>query len=148
MKVILLCDVPEKGRQGEVIEVSAGYAQNFLFPQACAVAATPEALAKRRAQEEKRVREKTVLVKGAQKNAEALEGQELHLRAKANEDGTLYAAVSVKDIVKVAKAQGLKLSEGEVAAHDPIKEAGTYGLTAEFSGGFEAEFMLIVEAEA
>ncbi|MBT6254175.1 50S ribosomal protein L9 [Candidatus Uhrbacteria bacterium] len=148
MKVILLEDIKGKGYRGDVLEVSDGYAQNFLFPQAMGVPATPDALAKIKAQEAKAAKEAKRGEKASKDAAGMLEGVVLTLSAKTNDEGSLYAAVSAKDIASAAKEQGIKITPKQVKAHDPIKEAGTFELTAEFPGGYEASFSLIVEEKA
>ena len=145
MKVILLCDIAGRGYKGDVLDVSDGYARNFLFPQACAVPATPEALQKRKAEDDKRTREAKEQNKAARKTAESLDGKEILMCAKANEDGTLYAAVREKDIAAALKKHGFSVPENAIILPGHIKDAGDYKITAEFSGGFEAEFKLTVE---
>ncbi|NQV12016.1 50S ribosomal protein L9 [Candidatus Uhrbacteria bacterium] len=145
MKVILLEDVKDKGYKGDIIDVSDGYAKNFLFPQSMGVPATPDAIAKIKASAAKAVKEAKRGEKVYKDAAGQLEGAELVLSAKANEEGSLYAAVSAKDIVAAASEQGIKLTPKQIADHDPIKEAGSFELTAEFPGGYEATFTLIVE---
>lgn len=146
MKIILLGDVKGKGYKGDVIEVSDGYAQNFLFPQNLAIPASDDALARLQAQEKKAKREAKQENKVSRSAAESLEGEIITVKAKTNEDETLYAAVSSKDIVNAAKEAGIKLSQKDIKDHDPIKETGEYRLSAEFKGGFEAQFTLVVEA--
>lgn len=147
MKVILLQDVKGRGFKGNVIEISDGYANNFLFPQALAVPATQQALERIHAQEAKVAKLATREEKAAREAAKALEGAELTVAEKADEKGTLYAAVSAKEVVKAAKAQKISLKPEHVVFGKPIKQVGTYTLTADFPGGYEAEYTLIVEAK-
>ncbi len=145
MKVILIENVKGKGFRGDVIDVSDGYAQNFLFPQAMGVPATPDAINKIKAQEAKALKEAKRGEKISKEGANMLEGVELTVVARTNEDGTLYAAVSAKDIVKAAKEKGIKLGVKQIQSHEPIKETGTFELVAEFAGGYEANFSVVVE---
>ncbi|MBI2476725.1 50S ribosomal protein L9 [Candidatus Uhrbacteria bacterium] len=147
MKVILLKNVTGKGMEGDVVDVSNGYARNFLFPQNLAIEATPEALERLKAQERKAAKEAKGRDRASRQSAEALEGSELVVRAKVNEDGTLYGAISAKDIVKAARAGGMALKPEYIREHEPIKETGEYALWADFPGSYEASFHLIVEAE-
>ena len=103
MKVILIESVKGKGFSGDVIEVSDGYARNYLFAQSLAIEATPEALHRVAAQEKKVQKETKRSEKAARGAADALEGMELTVGAKVNEDGVLYGAVSAKEIVAAAK---------------------------------------------
>ncbi len=147
MKVILLKDVKGRGFKGSVIEISDGYANNFLFPQALAVPATQAAMDKLRAQEAKTARLAAREEKAAREAAKAMEGLELTVAAKADEKGTLYAAVSAKDVVKAARAEGVSLKPEYVVFSKPIKQTGVYMLTVEFPGGYEAEYSLTVESK-
>ncbi|MEK7529962.1 MAG: 50S ribosomal protein L9 [Patescibacteria group bacterium] len=144
MKVILIESVKGKGFSGDVIEVSDGYARNYLFAQSLAIEATPEALHRVAAQEKKVQKETKRSEKAARGAADALEGMELTVGAKVNEDGVLYGAVSAKEIVAAAKASGATLKTEYIKDHEPIKELGEYDLEAEFPGGYEATFRVIV----
>lgn len=146
MKVILLQNVPDRGFKGQAVEVSDGYANNFLFPQALAVPATADALARIKAQEEKakRVLKKEEKLAGAM--AKKADGLELTLQEKADDQGTLYAAVSGKDIAKAAKAAGVAIDAEAVVFEAPIKRLGTYAVLVEFAGGYEAELQVTIEA--
>ena len=147
MKVILLKDVKSKGYKGDVVEVSDGYANNFLFPQALAVPATPESLAKMKAQEKRAARESSLADKAARKSVSELEGVTVTVTVKTNDDGTLYAALPEKDVVKAAKEDGVSLKPKQIRFSTPIKETGTYQVIAEFAGGYEAEFTVVVQSK-
>ena len=144
MKIIFLQDVRGKGKRGEVKEVSDGYARNFLFPQTLAVEATPDALNRIAAQDQKAKKEAKRSHKAARVVADALEGAELTVTAKVNEDGVLYGAVSSKEISAAARAAGIALKPTQIKDHEPIKELGEYNLEAEFPGGYEASFRVMV----
>ncbi len=147
MKVILLENVKSKGYKGDVIDVSDGYAQNFLFPQNKAVEATQEAIDRLRAQAKKAEKEVKRASKAVRDAAQALEGAEILVQAKTNDDGTLYGSVSKNDIIKAAKASSITLKASNLKGYEPVKEVGEHSVTAEFSGGYEASFRLIVEAK-
>lgn len=147
MKVILLKDIKELGLEGVIKEVSEGYARNFLFPQNLAVQASPEALAK--AAEKRQVavnREKKALA-AARKLATSLDGVEVIVRAKVNDKGALFGAVSAKEIVKALKAEGCEVEADWINLKQPIKEQGTRRLTIDLPHGLEAEISLTVEGE-
>lgn len=148
MKVILLKDVKGKGYRGDVVEVSDGYANNFLFPQALGVIATPEALQTIAAQAKRTAKESSRAEMAAQRAAAALDGTTLTIPCKANEDGTLYAAVSEKEVLKAAKTANVSLKAAKIVFLKPIKETGAATIMIEFVGGYEAEVTLIVEAMA
>jgi large subunit ribosomal protein L9 len=147
MKVILLENIKSKGFKGDVIEVSDGYAQNFLFPQNKAVEATQESLDRLMAQEKKAEKEVKRTDKMTKDSAQALDGAEIVIVAKTNEDGTLYGSISRKDIVKAAKESSIQLKVSNLKSYTPLKEVGEHAVTAEFSGGYEANFRVIVEGK-
>lgn len=147
MKVVLLKKVPPHGHEGDVVEVSDGYARNFLFPQNLAVPATPRAISEAKAKKERKTKEKKRDLKDAGELASALDGLEITVFSKANESGKLYAAVSGKDIAAAVKSEGFKIDPAWVEFIQPIKEVGSYELTLNLPHGLEAKINARVEAK-
>ncbi len=145
MKVILIRDVKSLGQEGDVVEVSDGHARNFLFPQNLGVQATPEALQKRKDQEDAQKRQVNKDVSVAGQSAKELDGQEIVIKEKVNESGVLYAAVTSKAIAKALKDLGHKVKPDMIKITDPIKELGTYTVMIELNHGFEAEVSISIE---
>jgi len=146
MKVILMTDVKALGRRGAVVNVSDGYALNFLFPQNLAVQATAQAIQRMRDQEDKAVR---VVKKGeteARKLASRLDGYELVFREKASEAGTLFAAVTAKSVAAALKKAGFAITADQVEM-EPAKEPGERNILVNFPHGFEATIKLIIESK-
>lgn len=144
MKLILMRDVKTLGKRGDVVEVSDGYARNFLFPQNLAIQATADAI--RRMKEAEVVLERRAK-KGmaeAGKVAERLEGHELTLKEKVSEGGTLYAAVNAKTIAKALKKAGFDIEPEMVELVEPIKTTGSREITIHLAHGFEASINLHV----
>lgn len=145
MKVILLQDVKTLGKEGQVVEVSDGHARNFLFPQNLAVAATPEALARKKEREETRDKKADKELSKIGDLAHKLDGFELILTEKANENGIFYGAVGTDAITKALKKAGFSIDETMIDLPESIKEPCERTLKINFSHGFEAEISLIVE---
>jgi large subunit ribosomal protein L9 len=145
MKVILTKDVPSLGKEGDLVEVSDGHARNFLFPQNAAVQATPDVLQKLRQKERAQKRQSHKDISAAGELAKKLDGQVVVLKAKVNEGGGLYAAVTEKDIAKALLDAGYKVSAKAVKIDSLIKELGEYKITVELHHGFEAELDVIIE---
>lgn len=145
MKVILLEDVKTLGKENTVVEVSDGHARNFLFPQNLALPATEEAVQKLKERETiaKKQSQKAVVAMG--KVAERLEGQEVLLEEKMNEDGVLYASVTKKMITKALKKAKFDIDEDMVDLKEPIKSPGTKTVTINLPHNFEAEIRLTIE---
>ncbi len=147
MKVILLADVKTLGKEGEVVEVSDGHAQNFLFPQNLGVPATAEAIRKRTEKIEVATRKEKKAMDDIGKIAKRLDGYELTLEEKTSEGGKLYAAVNEKTIVSALKKAGFKISEEMVKLESPIKELGEKDIIINLGLGFEADVKITIEGK-
>ena len=145
MKVILLEDVKSLGFEGDVVEVSEGYARNFLYPQHLAVEATPQMMAEREAKAKAASNKARKEDKAARKLAAAVDGAEVIIKAKAD-GGNLYAAVTAKDVAKELKAQGHKVKP-ECIKFAGTKEVGTSEVTVSFPNAYDATITLIIEAK-
>lgn len=147
MKVILLKEVKEQGKEGAVVEVSEGYARNFLFPQNLAVQATDAELRRRDEREAKKQRDSQKAMKNAGKMAESLEGREFTLEEKVTEQGTLYAAVTAKTIAGILRKEKFDVDENMIELQTPIKEVGEREITINLPQGFEASILVHVVAK-
>lgn len=126
MKVILLKDVKGKGKKGDVINSSDGYARNFLLPKGLAKEATDSnmhILNKKKEAERKKKLEET---EEAQKLAEELKNKEIKIIAKAGENGRLFGAITTKDIAKELKKQYKIDVDKKKIVSDTIKQLGSY----------------------
>lgn len=153
MQVILLQDIQGHGFQGDLVEVSDGYAQHFLFPQALAIEATPAVLVahekQERAREEKTKKKTDISPTVGRKRAEKLEGVECVYTASTQGDSLILAeAISVKEILScIKKEAGIALKQEDLLNYTPITEVGSYAITLNVGGGFEAEIQLTVEGK-
>ena len=98
MKVILLCDVKGQGKKDQIVEVSDGYARNFLFPQKKAIAADAKATNELKNKEEAKQFRISEDRKAAQTLAEKINGCEVAIKIGHGQDGRLYGSVTVKDV--------------------------------------------------
>ena len=146
MKVILLKNINSLGKQGEIKEVSDGYARNFLIPRQLADIATDELVAhiQRIKQKEKKSAKKEL--EQSQDIAGKLEGKVFEIRAKASTEGRLYASVHSQEISELLKKQGYAVDAKYIRA-DHIKELGEHTVTIILQHGLEARIMLIVEPQ-
>lgn len=145
MKAILLKDVKDLGKEGEIVEVSDGHARNFLFPQNLAVAATADSLKKKaeQASAKSRQRHKEMSVFGDL--ATTLDGYELVLQEKVSDGGVLYAAVNAKRLATALKSQGFEIDSEWIVLKAPIKEPGETAVRLNLPHGFEAEIRVVIE---
>ena len=146
MKVILLQDVKGKGKKGQMLEVSDGYARNFMLPKKLAIEATPDAI------NTMRMNDKATQERIAREKAEALAtGKKLReltviVTAKGGGNGRLFGSITNQEIADaLAKQAGIKLDKRKIVIADPIKNVGTYTVTCKL--GYEISAPLTVKIE-
>ena len=128
MKVILLQDVKAQGKKGDLINVSDGYARNFLFPKKLAIEADKAALADLKNKEEARLYKIEQEKKQAREVAERLEALQVRIKASAGADGRFYGAVTAKEVAEQLQAQhGITVDKRKIQM-DAIKAFGAYTL--------------------
>ena len=146
MKVILLQDVKGKGKKGQLLEISDGYARNFLLPRKLAVEATADAV------NTKNMNDKAAAEKAARERAEALEIARqlreltLTVTAKGGGAGRLFGSVTNQEIADALKAKsGITIDKRKIVLSDPIKSIGTY--TVQCKLGYEITAPLTVKIQ-
>ena len=136
MKVNLQQDVRGQGKKGQLVEVSEGYARNFLLPRKLAIAATPDAINTMNLKEKARKAEEARLKAEAEATAEKLKECMVKLTAKAGSGGKLFGAVTTKEISEGLKEQfGVDVPKQKLVLEEPIKAFGSYQVKAKL--GFE-----------
>ena len=129
MKVILQQDVRGQGKKGQLVDVSDGYARNFLLPRKLAVIATAENLNTMKQQEKAKKAQEAAEKAEAEATAKRLEGLMVKIPAKSGEGGRLFGAVTTKEISEALSAQhGLNIAKTKIVLEDPIKSCGSYSL--------------------
>lgn len=127
MKVVLLQDVKGQGKANDVINVSDGYARNFLFPRKLAVVADAKALAQVKSKQEATQHKIDTDKANAKALADKLNETKVVITAEAGKDGRFYGAVTSKDIAEALKAQAkLEIDKRKIELDAPIKAFGTY----------------------
>ena len=147
MKVILLADVKGHGKKGELINISDGYARNFLFPRNLAKEANAAAMAefksKAAAAEHHYEEEKAA----AKKTAALIEGQKIEIAAKAGSSGKLFGAVTSKEVATVLnKKLNIAVDKKKLNVAD-IKNFGEYTATVKLFTDISATFTVVVAPE-
>lgn len=144
MKLILIADVNELGKRGDVVEVAEGYARNFLLPRKKAVKANEGALAQAESIREARIESERRAREEAENLATALAGTRVVLAAQAGDEGRLYGSVSVGDVVEgIRRFTGVELEKDTVAIASPIKEIGLHEISIKLHP--EVEFPLTLD---
>ena len=127
MQVILLEDVKKLGKKGEIVEISDGYARNFVLPKKLGVEAKTKNrndLKLQKANADKIAKEQ---LEAARELAGALETKEVALKMKSGEGGKAFGSISSKEIAQAAKEQcGLELDKKKIQLPEPIKALGVY----------------------
>ncbi len=142
MKVILLQDVKGKGKKGQMLEVSDGYARNFMLPRKLAIEATPDAI------NTMRMNDKAAQERIAREKAEAMEVSKrlremtLTVTAKGGGNGRLFGSVTNQEIADALAKNGIQLDKRKIQISEPIKNAGTYTVTCKL--GYEISAPLTV----
>lgn len=127
MKVVLLTDVKSQGKKGQVINVSDGYANNFLFPKKLAAPADNQILTEMKGKEEARLHSIELEKAAARETADKLKNITVKIVAQAGADGRTYGSVTSKEIAESLKAQhGITVDRRKIVLTDPIKAFGTY----------------------
>ena len=145
MKVILLQDVKGKGKKGQMIEVSDGYARNFMLPKKLAQEATADAI------NTMRMNDKATQERIAKEKAEALAlSKQLRemtvvVTAKGGGAGRLFGAVTNQEIANALEKHGIKLDKRKIVLSENIKNVGTYTVTCKL--GYEISAPLSVKIE-
>ena len=136
MKVILQQDVKGQGKKGQMVEVSEGYARNFLLPRKLAIEATTDAINTLNLKEKARKAEEARLKAEAEAIAGKLKDCPVKLTAKAGNGGKLFGAVTTKEIAEGLKKQySIDIPKQKLVLDEPIKSFGTYQVKAKL--GFE-----------
>ncbi len=129
MKVILLQDVKAQGKKGDLIDVSEGYARNYLIPRKLAVEADAKALNEYKNREASMAYKAELEKQNANKLAGQLNGTTVVVKAQAGSNGKIYGSVTSREIADKLKEQtGIDLDKRKISVPDPIKSFGVYEL--------------------
>jgi large subunit ribosomal protein L9 len=149
LSILLLEDIANLGRAGEIVSVSEGYARNFLFPQGKAALAdsTAKKAAKKR-EDSVRAREEEKLA-ALRAQAESLEGTELTVPAKVNEGDEIFGSITARHIAAALGEQAsLKIAAKDINLPEPLTRLGTTNVTVRLSSDVEAVIRVTVVPDA
>lgn len=145
MKVILLGELRGKGGEGDVVDVAQGFAENYLFPNKMALAATPgniKQLEERRHNIEKREADRVAAAEAAKA---AIDGKSVTVDAKIGEEGQLFGSVTPAQIADAIKAQlGTEVDRKRVGRGNPIKTSGKHEVEVNFYREITAKVFVLV----
>jgi large subunit ribosomal protein L9 len=147
MQIILQEDVEKLGNRGELVEVAAGYARNFLLPRKLGIEATPGNM-KRLERMRVTFAKKEATEKGAAETlAGALQGVSLSFSRKAGENEQLFGSVTSADIAEALEAQGYHIDKRKITLAEPIKVVGEYEIPVKLHREISANLKVTVKKE-
>ncbi len=127
MKVILLEDVKSLGKKGEIVDISDGYARNFILPKKKGIEATSKNLNDLKLQKANDDKIALENLEAAKKLAAELESEPVEIKIKTGEGGKLFGAIATKEIAAAVKEQrNLDVDKKKIVLEEPIKELGTH----------------------
>ena len=147
MKVVLRADVDQVGKKGDIVDVSAGYARNYLVPKGLAFKATPgaeqQAASMRRSRDLRDAQDRGA----AEEVAKTLVPRVITIQARAGSEGRLFGSVTTTDVADAVAAQtGIELDRRNLHLDEPIKSLGTHLVPAKLHSS--VEFPITVEVVA
>ncbi|MGI9039320.1 MAG: 50S ribosomal protein L9 [Gemmatimonadota bacterium] len=147
MQIILLKEMENLGDVGDLVDVKAGYARNFLVPRGFAIKATKANIARIDEEREHLVAAAARELDRATALAGDIEGQSLNFPVKAGEDGRLFGSVSSADIAAALADKGVEVDRRDIQLAEPIKQLGTYKVPVRLSADVQPEVTVWVVAE-
>src|SRR5215210_6773505 len=148
VKLLLKESIKHVGRVGDIVEVSPGYARNYLLPQDLAVQPTPNNVKKveeRRKEIERQERERR---EQQARMIGQLSGVEVHLERRANEQGHLFGSVTATDVAKGLQAQNFNIEPGDVNLPGKLDQVRDYTVTIRFADDLTVDIKAWVHADA
>ncbi len=147
MKVILIKDLKGTGFAGDIVNVSDGYARNYLFPKGLAKEASAQniniAKQQQQANEKRRMLERLT----AEEAAKRLTGLKVVIKAKCGENGRLFGSITAKEISDaILEQHGIEVEKKRIVMNDHIKELGETKLSVKVYAGISADIIVSVEA--
>ena len=145
MKVILKADVKGQGKKGEIINVSDGYARNFLFKNGLAAEANAAAGNSARISAEAAEHRKAVEKAAAQELKAKLDKESIAVKIKVGENGKLFGALNTQNISDALAKKGYEVDKKKIVIAEPIKSLGRYTVTVKCYAEISAKLTVVVE---
>ena len=147
MRVILKKDVNKIGKDGELLEVSDGYARNFLFPRGLAEEATAGKIADLKARQQSLKNREAKEKQAAEKDKKLLQGKEIRVAASAGESGKLFGSVTATQVAEALSAQYMiKVDKRDIKLAEPVKQPGNHAVSIKLYSGVQADMTLVVDS--
>ena len=147
MKVILRSDITNVGRQGEIKDVSAGFARNYLVPKKLAMEATPQNLKIWERERVKLEKQREEIVSAAKEIAVKLEASEFSTKVKVGENGKVFGSVTTANLSQLLADNGFEVNKRDILLSDTIKELGNYEINVRLHPEVTAKIKIAVISE-
>lgn len=147
MKVILLQDIDNLGKEGDIKDVADGYVRNFLLPQKLVVIATEKLIEELEIKKELDAKKAEEELKATEEMVSQIDGQEVEIAEKIKDTGKIYGSITPLKISQALKKKGFNINKTQISIKEPIKKLGEYSVTVNFDHGLEAEIKVIVTEE-
>jgi len=148
MKVVLLEDLPGKGKAGEIKEVSKGYARHFLLPRGLAVLATPTVIKQVESRLEKEKLEESIDHDKLVELAQQIEGREIHFRARMGTGERLFGSITAADVAEeLSQAIGSVVDKKKVDIEKSLRKTGSYEVAVKLASDVNPQITVVIEEE-
>ena len=142
MKLLLQADIPKLGDYGDLVEVSKGYARNYLIPQRLAVEPTDQNIKVISLERARQAEIRRLAHAELQKVADHVQGAEIALIALANDQGHLFGSIGEKDIAKALQEKSFEIQSKQVKITEPLKELGEFEIELDFGHDIASRIQL------
>ncbi len=148
MKVVLLEDIPGKGRAGQIKEVSKGYAKNFLFPRRLALVASPAVMKQVESRLEKEKLEESIDREKLVELAQQIEGKELRFKARMGVGERLFGSITAADVAEeLNRTIGSVVDKKKIDIEKPFRQAGSYEILVKLATDIKPKITVVIEEE-
>ena len=146
MKVILIADVKGQGKKNDIVNVSDGYARNYLIKNKLAVEATSSMVNRLEISKKADEHRKAVEKAEAQALAQRINGMNVVVKIKVGETGKLFGALNTQSVADALKEQGVEIDKKKIVINDVIKSVGTYDVVVKPYAEVSAKIKVTVQA--
>lgn len=148
MKVVLLEDLPGKGKAGEIKEVSKGYAKNFLLPRGLALVATPTVMKQVESRLEREKLEESIDREKVVELAQQIEGMEIRLKARMGSGERLFGSITAADIAEeLSRAIDSVIDKKKIDIEKPFRQTGSYEVAVKLASDIKPKITVVIEEE-
>lgn len=148
MKVVLLKDLPGRGKAGEIKEVSKGYAKNFLLPRGLALLATPTVIKQVESSLEKEKLEESIDRDKLVELAQQIEGREIRFKARMGTGERLFGSITAADVAEeLSQAIGSVIDKKKIDIEKSLRKAGSYEVAVKLASDIKPKITVVIEEE-